>query len=158
LGPKQQLIWIACFPKRIPLRLYRALQTYEASNTAGDLVQRVSPLLRPRSFAASTKSNEHAYSSLNATDDDLKQKTEEETEPEDWLLTSYTTLWVDGWAAGVLSCVLSIAALVCLVATLQCFNGYAVTDIPLNVSINTLVAGFAAVIKSSLLLPVAEGM
>lgn len=66
--------------------------------------------------------------------------------------------WHNGWLPEALSCCLSVAALVCLTTTLRYFEGYALNDIPLKISINALVAVFAAVIKSSLLLPVAEGM
>jgi hypothetical protein len=60
-------------------------------------------------------------------------------------------------AAEILSCVLSVLALACLVAVLRYFDGSVVTEMPLKISINTLVAVLAAVVKTSLLLPVAEG-
>jgi hypothetical protein len=56
-----------------------------------------------------------------------------------------------------MSCVLSVLALASLVAVLRHFNGSVVMEMPLKISINTLVAIFAAIIKSALLLPVAEG-
>lgn len=66
-------------------------------------------------------------------------------------------LWVDSWAAEALSCSLAVIALVCLIAILQYFDGYIITQTPLKISINTLVAIYAGTIKTSLLLPVAEG-
>jgi hypothetical protein len=68
------------------------------------------------------------------------------------------TFWVDGWTSETLSSALSIAALICLIATLRYFDGYVVTEMPLKISVNTLVAVFTAIIKSSLLVPVAEGI
>jgi len=65
--------------------------------------------------------------------------------------------WTNGWIPETVSCGLSFIALVCLIATLRYFEGHSLTDMPLKININTLVAVFAAVIKSSLLLPVAEG-
>lgn len=65
--------------------------------------------------------------------------------------------WTNGWVPEMLSCGLSLSALICLITTLRYLEGYALIDMPLKISINTLVAVFAAVIKSSLLLPVAEG-
>lgn len=67
------------------------------------------------------------------------------------------TLWSNGWIAEVLSCAFSLTALICLILVLHKFNGYVLTDMPLKISINTLVAVIAAVMKSSLLLPIAEG-
>ena len=64
--------------------------------------------------------------------------------------------WVDGWAAELMSCALSTIAMVFLVATLRYFDGRVITEMPLKISINTLVAILAGIIKSSLLLPVAE--
>lgn len=73
-------------------------------------------------------------------------------------ITRYYTLWTDGWAAESSSLVLSMVALICLICTLRYFNGSVITEMPLKISINTLVAVIAAVVKSALLLPVAEGM
>jgi len=64
--------------------------------------------------------------------------------------------WVDGWAAELMSCALSIIAMASLVATLWYFDGRVITEMPLKISINTLVAILAGITKSSLLLPVAE--
>jgi len=55
-----------------------------------------------------------------------------------------------------MSCALSILAMYCLMATLYYFDGRVITKMPLKISINTLVAILAGIIKSSLLLPVAE--
>jgi hypothetical protein len=68
----------------------------------------------------------------------------------------FYAFWNDAWTAESLSCGLSLLALICLVASLRYLEGYALIDMPLQISINTLVAVFAAVIKASLLLPVAE--
>ena len=68
-----------------------------------------------------------------------------------------TTFWVNGWTSEVLSCTLAITALACLIATLKAFDGNVLTEMPLHISINTLIAIFTAVIKSSILLPVSEG-
>lgn len=65
--------------------------------------------------------------------------------------------WVNSWTAEALSCALAVIALICLIATLKYFEGTVTTRIPLNISINTLVSIYAATIKASLLLPVAEG-
>jgi len=55
-----------------------------------------------------------------------------------------------------MSCALSIIAMASLVATLWYFDGRVITEMPLKISINTLVAILAGITKSSLLLPVAE--
>lgn len=62
----------------------------------------------------------------------------------------------DGWSAEILSCAISIAALFCLIATLRYFQGRIMTEVPLKININSLVAVLATTIKNSLLLAVAE--
>jgi hypothetical protein len=64
--------------------------------------------------------------------------------------------WMNGWAAELMSCALSTLAMACLIATLRFFDGRVITEMPLKISINTLVAILAGITKSSLLLPVAE--
>lgn len=63
----------------------------------------------------------------------------------------------DSWIIEVLSCALAIVALICLISVLRYFDGSVMTELPLHISINTLVATLAAMIKASVLLPVAEG-
>jgi hypothetical protein len=70
----------------------------------------------------------------------------------------YYPLWTDMWAAESASLVLSPVALIYLICTLRYFHGSVIIEMPLKISINTLVAIIAAVVKSALLLPVAEGM
>jgi hypothetical protein len=65
--------------------------------------------------------------------------------------------WIDGWKAEILSCSISAVALFCLIATLRYFEGRVITETPLKININTLVAVLATTIKASLLLAVAEG-
>jgi len=55
-----------------------------------------------------------------------------------------------------MSCALSVVAMASLVATLRYFDGRVITEMPLKISINTLVAILAGITKTSLLLPVAE--
>lgn len=66
------------------------------------------------------------------------------------------TSWIDNWTAEILSCSLSAAALFCPVATLRYFEGWVITEMPLKININSLVAVLATTIKASLLLAVAE--
>lgn len=70
--------------------------------------------------------------------------------------TRICTFWTNGWTSEVFSCSLAITALICLVVALSLFDGGLLTDMPLKISVNTLIAVFTAVIKSSLLLPVSE--
>lgn len=69
----------------------------------------------------------------------------------------FLLLWNNEWVPEIMSCAFSFVALLCLFVTLLHFDGYALVEIPLMISINAWVAIFAALIKSSLLLPVAEG-
>jgi hypothetical protein len=66
------------------------------------------------------------------------------------------TIWLDRWTTKILSCILSLAALAGLVLTLRFLDGHVVTEVPLAVSVNAVVAMFATVIKTSLILPVTE--
>jgi hypothetical protein len=66
------------------------------------------------------------------------------------------TIWLDRWTTEILSCILSLAVLAGLALTLRFLDGHVVTEVPLTVSVNAVVAVFATVIKTSLLLPVAE--
>jgi hypothetical protein len=141
------------------------MSTYEAATTADDAVPQDR---RPQSYTADIGNGHHDYTPMNVTSEDTDEKNVRTTETELQALASHTTsssppmrlhaTWVDSWTAEVLSCALSVIALACLVSALRYFDGYVVTKLPLKVSINTLVAVFAAIIKSSLLLPVAEGM
>jgi hypothetical protein len=65
--------------------------------------------------------------------------------------------WIDGWRAEILGCSVSAAALFCLIATLQYFEGRVITEMPLKINMNSLVAVLATTIKATLLLAVAEG-
>jgi hypothetical protein len=62
----------------------------------------------------------------------------------------------DGWAVEMLSCIVAVMALISLCAILRYFDGHILTTMPLKININTLVAVFGALIKASVLLPVAE--
>ncbi|KAH6620179.1 hypothetical protein C7974DRAFT_399064 [Boeremia exigua] len=64
----------------------------------------------------------------------------------------------DGWVYEILSCVVAILALASLVAILRYFDGFIITELPLHISINTLIAVIGAVIKAMILLPVAESI
>jgi hypothetical protein len=124
--------------------------------------------MQPRSYTAHIGTGHHEYTPMNVTSEDADGKNVRTTETELQALASHTTsssplmqfhaTWVDSWTAEVLSSALSVIALACLVSALRYFDGYVVTKLPLKVSINTLVAVFAAIIKSSILLPVAEGV
>jgi len=103
----------------------------------------------------SVSSQEHGEKTLHATETAFQTPDSSAKPP---LHVRLQKQWVDGWAAEIASCTLSVLALACLVATLRYFDGYVVTEMPLKISINTLVAILAAVVKSALLLPVAEGM
>ncbi|OAL54792.1 hypothetical protein IQ07DRAFT_628521 [Pyrenochaeta sp. DS3sAY3a] len=67
-------------------------------------------------------------------------------------------LWNNEWLPEILSCAFSFVALLCLFVTLLHFDDNALVEIPFLISINAWVAIFAALIKSSLLLPIAEGI
>ena len=73
-------------------------------------------------------------------------------------LSQLTAWWRDGWIAELLSCGLALIAFIGLIIILRAFNHYVITEIPLKISIDTLVAVLSAVVKSSLLLPVSAGM
>lgn len=68
-----------------------------------------------------------------------------------------STFWADTWTAEILSCGLALIAFICLISTLRRLEGGVLTNMPLKISINTLVAVYAGVIKASLLFPVTEG-
>ncbi|KAH8727700.1 hypothetical protein GQ44DRAFT_770257 [Phaeosphaeriaceae sp. PMI808] len=119
------------------------------------------------SYAAKADTNDHSYTAVSASSQEHGEKTSHATETalqasdsptKPRLYAQLQKQWVDGWAAEIVSCALSVLALACLVAILRYFDGYVVTKMPLKISINTLVAVIAAVIKSSLLLPVAGGI
>lgn len=65
-------------------------------------------------------------------------------------------MWTDNWLIEVLSCTFAVLALACLIVTLWHFDGAIITALPLTININTLIAVISAVIKSAILLPVAE--
>lgn len=69
----------------------------------------------------------------------------------------FRLLWDNEWVPETMSCFGSLVALLCLLVTLRHFDGYALVEIPLMISINAWVAIFADIVKSSLLLPIAEG-
>ena len=104
----------------------------------------------PRTAKVGT--NDHIYTSVGE-----KGSQESQTAMHTSAKPSLFARLQDGWTAEILSCALSVAALAGLMAALKYFDGRVVTEMPLKISINTLVAVIAAVVKTALLLPVAEG-
>jgi hypothetical protein len=130
------------------------------------LVSRDEPSRIAPSYAGKAGTNDHSYTAVSLSSQEHGEKTSHAMEnalqasdepPNTPLYARLQKQWVDGWAAEILSCVLSVLALACLVAVLRYFDGSVVTEMPLKISINTLVAVLAAVVKTLLLLPVAEG-
>jgi hypothetical protein len=130
------------------------------------LVPRDEPSRIASSYATKTGTNDHNYTAVSVSSQEHGEKTSHATETalqasdspkKPRLYARLQKQWVDGWAAEIGSCALSVLALACLVAVLRYFDGYVVTEMPLKISLNTLVAVLGAVLKSSLLLPVAEG-
>jgi hypothetical protein len=143
------------------------MSNHDTSDSMGHLVIRDEPPKIAPGYVIKAGTNEHSYIAVSVSSQEHGEKTSHATETmlhtsdpleRPQLLTRLQKQWMDGWAAETASCALSVLALACLVVILRYFDGYVVTEMPLKISINTLVAVLAAVIKSSLLLPVAEGM
>lgn len=144
------------------------MSTYKVNDTADHPVQlKELPPLGPQHHTTYAETDDLIYSTLGATDRESKHDLVITTERSDQPPTSYTKFPlykhpgardIDGWAAEVLSCALYTFALASLVFLLRFFDGHVVTEVPLEISINTLVAIIAAVVKSSIILPVAGGI
>ena len=65
--------------------------------------------------------------------------------------------WDNSWAPELLSCLVAVLALSGLLLVLGIYQGRVLQDLPIKISINTLIAIFATIIKVSLAMPVAEG-
>jgi hypothetical protein len=65
--------------------------------------------------------------------------------------------WINGWTGEIFSCAFALIVLLWLITTLRYVEGRIMTEVPLKISVNTLVAVFAVTIKASLLLAVSEG-
>jgi hypothetical protein len=137
---------------------------YAATNTAIELERLQSSDRRGYTTKEELRPHVHVSSmSFNSTSDTREGRgmplnTSSHSHKPVWLYSRRLHIfWNNGWLPEILSCGSSLVALVCLIATLRHFEGKITSDMPNNISINTLVAVFAAVIKSSLLLPVAEG-
>jgi hypothetical protein len=135
----------------------------DPSDPMDHLVPRDEPSRIAPSYAAKAGTNDHNYTAVSVSSQDHGDKapyatkitSDSPTKPR--LYARLQKQWADGWAAEIASCVLSFFALASLVIVLRYFDGYVVTKIPLLISINTLVAILAGIIKSALLLPVGEG-
>lgn len=131
-------------------------------DATGEDPNHATPLV-PLDFTRSTQeNNRYDYAPMAAaSEEDLKQDAPLETAPPDSHARGPSfprayTFWVDGWSAESLSCLFAVAALIGLIAVLRYSDGRVVTQMRLSISLNTVIAIFGAVIKASLLLPVAE--
>lgn len=66
--------------------------------------------------------------------------------------------WADQWAFEIINCVLALCCLVSIVVILTIHRNRPLPQWPLNISINSLVSVFTAIIKASLLVPVEQCM
>ncbi|AEO54059.1 hypothetical protein MYCTH_2296145 [Thermothelomyces thermophilus ATCC 42464] len=64
----------------------------------------------------------------------------------------------NGWLVEMLCCLLSVVCLAVVVAVLKTYNGRSLSDWPLAVSLNTLVAFLAAICQVALAVPLTEGL
>ncbi|KAK3310477.1 uncharacterized protein B0T15DRAFT_507150 [Chaetomium strumarium] len=62
------------------------------------------------------------------------------------------------WLPEIMWCLVSIACLVVIVAVLKTYDGRGLTDWPLTVSLNTLVAFLVAICEVAMAVPLAEGL
>lgn len=99
--------------------------------------------------------NEQSPESIELLETTSSKSTTEET-PSLTHASKINSSWTDGWLAETISCVVAMLALASLIATLRYFDGSILTDLPLHVSINTLIAVIGALIKAMILVPVAE--
>lgn len=70
---------------------------------------------------------------------------------------SFYAFWDNSWTPELLSCLLAILALGGLLLLLGRNQDSVLHDLPIKLSINTIIAIFAAIIKALLIMPVAEG-
>jgi hypothetical protein len=137
------------------------MPTFKTTNAVDSKDHVIGPLISTRCCATT----DHAYHADCISSEEPYDKAIDMREANDGppaahktssLLQQFRSWWNDGWVAEVMSCALSVVAMACLITTLRYFDGHVLTQMPLKISINTLVAIMAAVVKSSLLLPVAE--
>jgi hypothetical protein len=143
------------------------ISNHDTADPMDHSVPRDEPSRTAPSYEANAGTSDHSYIAVSANSQEYGEKTSHATETALQVSDSPTKprlyarpqkQWVNGWAAKKVSCVLSVLALACLMVVLRYFDEYVVTAMPLKISINTSGAVLAAVIKSSLLLPVAEGL
>ena len=141
------------------------MPTHETAIDVDNEDRVIEPLNSSQRYATYAKATNHVYSAVRLSEEETHDEAADTRDAKDPLPATHETSsvfqrirswWNDGWVAEVLSCALSVIAMACLVSTLQYFDGRVLTQMPLKISINTLVAILAAVVKSSLLLPVAE--
>ena len=72
---------------------------------------------------------------------------------QNWLLK----LWTHDWVLEIISCCVAGAAFVAVIVTLALHHDRPIPQWPGLISINSLISVFTAIMKASLLLPVAEG-
>lgn len=165
-----KLLWLqACNYKssrnfkmwRIEIRyLYLALLTF---------VPQPFPLLVPALFAhsLSTIKFSHIMATIKPPDythvnhntandsDDEHANPISQTRRASWWMRLHR-FWVDSWAAEMTSCAIALSSLVCLIAILSAYQDRVLGDLPMKLSINTLVSILASILKASLIMPVAE--
>lgn len=160
----------SCLPRILPFQpgvIFRLTMTAGKQNTPSDPLlasQTLDPVQRKtsrRSSLSEINSVHRRITSLPHQDHDTASGNKTATSKSHRISPIFSpklyAFWSNGWLTEALNCTLSLVALVCLILVLRHFDGHVLTDVPLGISINTLIAVFAAVVKSSLLLPVAEG-
>lgn len=74
----------------------------------------------------------------------------------DWWWRRLNRFWIDGWAPEIASCSIALSSLVFLIAILSLYQNKVLEDLPIRLSINTVVSILASILKASLVMPVAE--
>lgn len=68
----------------------------------------------------------------------------------------FNQIWADSWAPEIASCFIALGSLVSLIVILAVYDNEVLQDVPLGLSINTVVSILASTLKASMIMPVAE--
>ncbi|KAH8881779.1 hypothetical protein GQ53DRAFT_847992 [Thozetella sp. PMI_491] len=104
-----------------------------------------------------TTKSDSCYKTYTREDSDLSRRESESVEQEGAARPSFAAIWRP-WVWECLACYLSIVTLIGIVIVLKTYDNHALPSLPMNLSLNALLAFLTTFSKALLMIPVAESI